>query len=284
MKKTLCGLVGLLLASSALADEVKTLTVTGDRVSLRAAPKINAVLLDRAMRDDPLVLMDDTHPEWVGVRAPDRIDVWVTREYVQDGVVVPALLNARSGPSLSHEVLGTLRKGEVLNVRSELDGWLRIAPTTNLTVWISRQFTSLTPNKESIIQVIPESAPSVGVDILPEDSGVKVVIQPEINQVLIAAAEVTRSSGILEADPSKEQGVVKQFSGTLQKAGATLYKLVDPTDNQVVRCYVRGNMSQLKLLDGRSLTISGGTYWALGLTEPLLVPKKIEVRKRILAD
>ena len=315
MKKTGTLLMVLMLALSALAQDLKIVTVTGNRVSLRAAPELNAVLLDRAMSGDQLLLADNSNPEWVGVRPPQKIDCWVHSGYLNEGVVLPPRLNIRSGPSLSHGVVAIVSRDKKLTVRGELDGWMRIAPPEETVVWISRAYTDFSAvepqpvepvksagaddpvlitgteapvaEKESkiIITVVPNEpalAEVVETEAAKEETEqvVKTVLQPVINDVMIAAAGVTELPETLTPDPDKEQGVAEQFTGTLQPANAILYKLIDPKLDTAVVCYIRGNAEQMAAYAGRLLTLSGKVYWAKGLSQPLLVPEKIEVLQR----
>ncbi|MCK5845208.1 MAG: SH3 domain-containing protein [Victivallales bacterium] len=305
MKKAGLILFALMLALSARAQDLQQVMVTGDRVSLRAAPEVNAVLLDRAMSGDQLLLVDNSNPEWVGVRPPQKINFWVNADYIEDEVVVPARLNVRSGPSRSHGVVGIVSRGEKLVVRGALEDWVRIAPPETTLVWISRRYTNfaaveLAPvelanpmsadepvlitgteapvtEKESNIIITIEPVEPIVADVVEVKPASVTVLQPVINDLMIVASEVVELPEALTPDPSKEQGVAAQFAGILQPANSMLYKLVDPKFERVVVCYVRGNPEQLKTYAGRSLILSGRVYWAAGLEQAFLVPEKIEV-------
>ncbi|MBI9021333.1 MAG: SH3 domain-containing protein, partial [Verrucomicrobia bacterium] len=260
MKKILFVLIALTTSVYA-----QTVTVTGDRVSLRAAPNLTSVLLARAAFDDRLVLMDNSNPDWVGVCPPEGIDLWVHRDFLQDGVVVPAKLNIRSGPSLSHEVVGVVQRGDKLTVRGDLDGWLKIAPPAGTTVWISRKYTDIEteapvvspsepvvvkvepavpePAKEPVILITVESPKPVVAEVV--EPVVKTVVQPVINEILIAAVALPDLPETLTPDPDKKQGIAEQFSGILQPANDILCKLVDAKFGSIVICYVRGNQQQM---------------------------------------
>jgi len=294
MKKYRVIFLGLMLGFFALAQEPDVVTVTGDRVSLRAAPELNAVLLDRAMSGDQLLLADNSNPEWVGVRPPQKIDFWVNAEYIRNDVVLPARLNVRSGPSLSHGVVAILQRGKELTVRGTLDGWVRVAPPEEAIVWISRAYTDISPPKstgvDEPILVTGTEAPSIEEEskiVITVESpkpdmqeSEKEVVRAVMKDLLIAAVEVAELPEVLEADPEKEQGVAEQFTGTLQPANAILYKLIDPKLDTEVVCYIRGNAEQMAAYAGRLLTLTGKVYWAKGLSQPFLVPEKIEVLKK----
>ncbi len=268
MKKYRVIFLGLMLGFAALAQDLQLVTVTGDRVSLRAAPEINAVLLDRAMKGDQLLLADNSNSEWIGVRPPLKIDFWVNAEFIRDDVVLPTRLNVRSGPSLSHGVVAIVSRGEELTVRGTLDGWVRIAPPKEAIVWISRAYTDVSP-------VEPAEEPKPAVPKTKEE-----VVQQVLTELVMSAVDVPGLPEVLEADPEKEQGVEEQFAGILQPANDVLYKLVDPKFKSIVICYVRGNSEQMKAYAGCSLALTGRTYWAADLDQPFLVPEKIEVLQR----
>lgn len=290
MKKLWIGLVALGLLFSAGAEDGETVTVVGDRVSLRAAPDLNAVLLDRAMSGDELVLKDNSNMDWVGVLPPEEIDFWVLGEYVENDTVVPGRLNVRSGPSLSHSVVGVVDHGKQLIVRGETSGWLRIAPPEETVVWISRRFVKtaapLPADSERLVEVVPAPEPDVVEVVEPEPEQpprvviVETVEQPEANRMMAAAADVPELPEVLVPDPNKKQGGSETFSGILQFAGGILYKLTDPTVGNATVCYVRGNAEQMERLKGRLLIITGPVYRAVNLDMPFVRPVQIKLLKQ----
>lgn len=271
MKTFWMGLAALALAVSVHAAEDVKVKVTGNRVSLRAEPDVNSVLLDRAMKGDSLVLVDDSNAEWLGVFPPESVDVWVHSEFIQNGKVIPNRLNIRSGPSLNHSVVGVVEGGQELTVRGEAGGWLRIAPLKGTVAWISRKYAKVDGEvKEPVVKITVESGPK------PQN---KSGIRSEINTVMISIDGADELPAKLVPDPDKQQGAEEEFSGILQPVGGLLYKLVTPDVEKITVCYVRGNAEQMKTLAGRPQTIIGRTYWALGVDRPVIVPVKIRPSK-----
>lgn len=273
MKKVLFVLITL-TATVFAQDPVK---VTGDRVSLRAAPQTNAVLLSKAELNEELILEDNSNPDWVGVLPPERIDLWVSGEFVSNHVVEPDVLNIRSGPSLSHSIVGSAAKGDTLTVRGEAGGWLKIAPTSNTVIWISRTYVDA-PR--------PEVTESVDVAIAVTQTVMQVSSEPVAPEVPVAVPEIVEPTVAeimselsapalkkLTLNPAKAQGVKATFSGVLQPADELLYHLVDAG---VTVCYVRGNAAQMKTFSGMKLQITGKTYWVEGKEFPVIVPAKIK--------
>lgn len=284
--------VFVLLALSVSAQASGTVTVTGNRVSLRASPEPIGVLLGRAMKGDELQLKDNSQPGWVGVVPPDAVDLWVHSEFIVDGVVTTEKLNVRSGPSLNHSVVGILTDGQTVDVRGKIADWVRIAPPSDCTAWISRQFTDIALPERSGVPVMDEVAevpemtktvimpkpvelPEAVVSIDPPEQPETVVVEPTLEQVMVAASETVQKR--LIPDPSKEQGLPETFSGLLKRADEPLYKLVNPKAVYETVCYVRGNSEQMQTYAKLPLRLTGKIYWAEGLDFPIIVPAKIEV-------
>jgi uncharacterized protein YgiM (DUF1202 family) len=263
MKKMLFVLVSL--SAAVYAQESVKIKVTGERVSLRAVPDTNAVLMGRAMLGDELVLKDNNKPDWVGVFPPETIDFWVSSEFVSNKTVQTELLNVRSGPSLSHSVVGTASSGTVLSVRGELSQWLKIAPTSNTVIWISRKYVDA-PGFTAAVPVVVQQGTQTVAQI-----GAEATVQ-EIMTAISATAQKK-----LTVDSSKTQGVEGTYSGILQPADAALYKLVDDHFTDVIVCYVRGNAAQMQTFSGMKLEITGKTYWAEGMDLPVIKPARIRL-------
>jgi hypothetical protein len=251
----------MFLAGSAYAQEL--IKVTGERVSLRAAPETNAVLLGKASRGDQLVLHDNSRPDWVGVLPPNSINLWVSSEFVSNNVALPEILNIRSGPSLSHSIVGSASRGEKLTVRGEIGEWTGIVPTSNTTIWISRRFVDA-----------PAMVPAV-------TGPGKPVVFEEFNAagepMDVAAAEAGPEQKKLVLNPAKKQGVAAAYTGVLQRENDQLYKLVDDHFKDVDVCYVRGNAAQMQTFCGMKLQITGKAYWVSGKDLPVVVPSRLRL-------
>ncbi|MGE4489629.1 MAG: SH3 domain-containing protein [Kiritimatiellales bacterium] len=281
MKRMLFALIALTTAAFAQEDD-GTVTVTGNRVSLRAAPDITAVLLDRAMKGDELVLKDNSNPDWVGVLPPDTVELWVNSEYISGDRVVPEQLNVRSGPSLNHGVVGVITNGQEVAVRGETADWTRIAPPPQTTVWISRSYVDV-----KIPEPVKPAEPAEAVVEIEETEApeqVATVTEPTVQEVVAAAATQEEDSGRLKPDYTKVQGVEKHFDGILQPTDSMLYKLTDPGFNDMTICYVCGNKAQMEAYARLPLKLTGKVYWADGLGFPIMVPAKIQVLNKLPAD
>ncbi|MEI7851773.1 MAG: SH3 domain-containing protein [Kiritimatiellales bacterium] len=260
MKKML--LIFIALSAAVYAQDAVKVKVTGDRVSLRAAPDTNAVLLDRAMTGDELTLQNNSNPEWVGVLPPEVIDLWVSSEFISSNTVRPEVLNIRSGPSLSHHTVGSAQKGEILKVRGEIAQWMKIAPTSNTVVWISRKYVDAP--KPVMMELSAFQATQTVTNVAAE---------PTVQEIMTAASVQKK----LTVDAAKPQGVEGTYYGVLQPSDDRLYKLVDDHFTDVIVCYVDGNKAQMQTFTGMRLEITGKTYWAEKMDLPVVQPVRIKL-------
>ena len=224
---------------------------TGDGRSseLRAAPSLEAGVLDRAMRGDVFKELGRTN-EWVAVEAPEYVDAWVSESYVTNGVVIPSRLNVRSGPNRNYAVLTVVEEGAKLEELDRFHSWVKVVPPKGSRVWIHVDYT--------------ESVPSE-VGELVEEPGViasESVVFDEVELVLPVLP--------LELDTQQDQGLEQTFVGRLDRANPGLYQLLS-SDDQVM-CLVRGRVEQLETWVDRWVGIEGLAYFIQASALPVLQP------------
>ena len=115
-------------------------------MSLRAAPSLEAGVLDRAMRGDVFKELGRTN-EWVAVEAPEYVDAWVSESYLTNGVVIPNRLNVRSGPNRNYAVLTVVEEGTKLEELDRFHSWVKVAPPMGSRVWIHVDYTESVPSE-----------------------------------------------------------------------------------------------------------------------------------------
>ncbi|MBN2684547.1 MAG: SH3 domain-containing protein [Pontiellaceae bacterium] len=258
------------------SNNVLKVVVTGDRVSLRAAPSLNGDLLDRAMRGDELIYLSETNG-WAGVQAPKTLDVWVLGEFIQDDAVLPEKLNVRSGPSLNYPVVAAVRKGDKVEIRSEFNGWVKIVPPEPCLVWISADYV------ERINPPVEESTPEEIAEVPEENPELKPAPEEETPDegVEKKPEEEKLPPLLLEIDGSRVQQTMVTVYGVLRRANPGLYQLVlieDEWEEPV--CLIRGSEAQKeeleKLLD-HTLRVKGRRFWLKSTYLPLIQPSEIFV-------
>jgi uncharacterized protein YgiM (DUF1202 family) len=78
--------------------------------------------------------------EWAAVVPPKRIGLWVHRDYVKSGQIQIPVVNVRTRPSITAPRVGTVKKGDVVNVRGQAGEWLEIEPPTKCCLWVNRRY------------------------------------------------------------------------------------------------------------------------------------------------
>jgi SH3-like domain-containing protein len=266
---TLFFAVGLSLQAE--TNGVRKITVTGDRVSLRAKPDINSELLERAMTGEELVYLGETNG-WIAVEAPEGLDAWVSGQYVENGTVQPEKLNVRSGPNKNYSVICVVSAGDELTLRGEFNEWLRIAPPPGCRVWISEDYA------EKIEPPSPEPVPE------PAPMPQPVAAAPAAEPVPAPVAQPPPLSKeemeplVLVLDKSRKQGEYDEIPGVLRRANPGLYKLVLIVgEMEEPICLVRGREEQMERYLNRAMLIKGKIYWAEGIDIPVIQPVKIHL-------
>lgn len=243
-------IVGLWMVAGAFV--VADVRVMGDRVSLRAAPSLEAEVLDRAMRGDVFRVLGRTNG-WVAVEAPDYVDAWVSESYLTNGVVIPSRLNVRSGPNRNYAVLTVVEGGTKLEELDRFHAWVKVVPPAGSRVWIYADYTEA---------VLPE------VGELVEEPG-----RMASEAVAYEEVEAVLSVLPLELNTQKNQGLEQTYVGRLERANPGLYRLVS-ADEEVL-CLVRGRVEQLETLMDRWVGIEGLAYYIQASVLPVLQPNRI---------
>jgi hypothetical protein len=238
-----------MVASAFVCADVR---VTGDRVSLRAAPSLEAEVLDRAMRGDVFLELGRSNG-WVAVEAPAYLDAWVDASYVTNGVVIANRLNVRSGPNQNYTVLRVVEGGTKLEELDRFHAWMKVVPPAGSRVWIYADYTEVVPSK--VGELVEDL----------ERMDLETVAYEEVKAVLPAMP--------LELDTQKNQGLEQTFVGRLERANPGLYQVVS-ADGEVL-CLVRGRVEQLETLMDRWVGMKGLVYYIEASVLPVLQPVRI---------
>jgi len=92
--------------SSAYA-ETRPVTVTADRVNLRAAAREMAEVVGQ-VNEGTVLASKSIGQKWVEIVPPETVNLWVHRDFVHDGIVATRKLNVRAGPGINFSVVGRL--------------------------------------------------------------------------------------------------------------------------------------------------------------------------------
>ena len=259
-----------------------------DRVNLRAKPDPVGEVVTQLALDERVPVLE-VQESWVRVTPPDRVELWVHRDLVKDGLSAGDKVNIRAGAGIHFSVVGQYTRGERIEERGQFGEWIKVGPS-NASVWVSRDWVELlakTPLAEPAPAPLAEATPMPPpAEALPADSG-----EPGLGPVVVgapdAAAQPVLTAGAepprdLKLVPLEGQGRLIEKEGELKTAPfifgrPSKFRLTQREGNQLkTLCYVRGNTAQLESLLNERLLIRGREYWVQGVKQPVLVPERIE--------
>jgi uncharacterized protein YraI len=266
------------LATAGGAESVGV-TVKGARVNLRARPAMDAEVVGQSEEGEVLTARRSDE-EWVEVAPPERIDVWVHRDFVREGIVQTSSLQVRSGPGINYQRVGTLHKGERVSARGEFGEWLKIAPPADVSLWVHRDFVQWpappkppVPPKETVRAPVPPPPPPKPVPRPPAVAESRPVSEPK----------PPPPPADLRLAPAAQQGRLVQREGYVKPVGflfgrpSRFQLAVDRGNRLETLCYLRGNDDQLAGFQNRLLRIEGREYWVQGVRHPMLVIERIRL-------
>lgn len=268
--------------------------IKADRVNLRAKPDATGEVVAQATLDERLrVLQTDTN--WVQVVPPDRVDLWVHRDFVKDGLSVGEKVNVRAGAGINFSVVGQYTRGQRVEVRGQFGEWLKVAPS-NSGLWVSRELVDLLYPARIVepapAPLVDAPAPAAPLPAGPAEaeSGLGPVtasappFQPSGTGAPVSGPDTvaTGAPRDLKLVPLDGQGRVARYEGELKPAPfmfgrPSKFRITRRVGNQIhTVCYVRGNTRQLESLLNERLIVGGREYWVQGVKVPVLVLDRIE--------
>lgn len=117
-------------------------TVLRDKVNVRAGQGLNFEIIDQLNKGAKVVVIGHEY-NWHKIKLPQQARCFVDRQYIDGRVVKVEKLRVRAGKGINFNILGVLRKGEVVEVLAEDGNWLKISPPDNCSGWIKKGFLQL---------------------------------------------------------------------------------------------------------------------------------------------
>ena len=122
-------------------------TVLTDKVNIRAGGGLNFEILGQLNKGNRIVVLGEEYG-WYKLKLPKHAAVFVHKDYVEEtGTVTANKLRVRAGSGINFNVLGILRKGEVVDILNREGDWLKIAPPDNCIGWIKEEHLKLSEDK-----------------------------------------------------------------------------------------------------------------------------------------
>lgn len=137
-----------LLSATVSAASVKTGVITGDVVNLRANPDISAKILAQLEKGKKVSVLG-SEGNWFKVSFNDATG-WINNEFItirdqvtSSGIVSGSVVNVRSKPDISSEVLTKLDKGAKVDIYERSGDWYRISIGDERFGWVNKEFLSV---------------------------------------------------------------------------------------------------------------------------------------------
>ncbi len=276
--------------------------VMASHVNLRAQPRMNADVVGQVEYDARLPARN-TEGEWVEVEAPESVDLWVSKSFIQQpqNTVGVKKVNVRSGSSINYNIVTTLSLGDAVEPRGEFQDWLKIAPPEGTHVWIYRDYVEFLPSGDTAADVSPSETagpavePPVAIEqaaVPAADGATQVVSSLDLPTPIVSPSVPVDDSGAtaipppppadLKLIPLSGQGRFTDVSGILRAAplineAPSRYRVVRWQDNRwQIICHVYGEASKFRSLQDKRVRITGWEYWIQKAAAPVLVPDQIQ--------
>ena len=77
--------------------------------------------------------------DWAAISPPDRIDLWIHKDFIEGNRLVANNIPVRSGPGVQYESVCSLARGAPVMPRGESGEWQKIAPPSSAVLWVRKQ-------------------------------------------------------------------------------------------------------------------------------------------------
>ena len=127
--------------------------------------------------------------DWAAISPPDRLDLWLNKDFIEGNRVIAKSIQIRSGPGVEYGVVGTLERGAPVMPRGESGDWCKIAPPSSTTLWVKKSDLSEIQARTTPIQEVaavpepPKPAPAPTPAVAPAPAP-----QPQYHPQPVAAA------------------------------------------------------------------------------------------------
>lgn len=182
----------LLLTGVSYADAVKTGIVTGDVVNLRAQANTSSKVLKQLVKGTKVSIVE-SEKDWYQVSYNDSTG-WISGNYIlirdesiSAGVVTGSVVNVRSKPNTSGEILAKLNKGARVDIFEQSGDWYRISIGEDRYGWIHKDYISI--RNESVSRGTADTAASIQSDATADQKAT----QEDQNNASIADSEKTEA-------------------------------------------------------------------------------------------
>ena len=161
------GLAALaLLATAAASARAETrMQVAVGSTPIYAQASANGQTVGNATSGE-ILFVTRVEGDWAAISPPDRLDLWLNKDFIEGNRVIAKSIQIRSGPGVEYGVVGTLERGAPVMPRGENGDWCKIAPPSSTTLWVKKSDLSEIQTRTTPIQEVatvpepPKPAPT----------------------------------------------------------------------------------------------------------------------------
>ena len=119
--------------------------VLKDSVNVRAGPNTNFEKVDKLNRQVVVVVLGRSW-EWYKIQPLSTTKAYIRSDYLKlpevgmIALVIGNKVNVRASPGSDSAPLGQVKKGTLVKVLEEAQGWCRIAPVAGTVAWVEQDF------------------------------------------------------------------------------------------------------------------------------------------------
>lgn len=124
-----------LLAVCALSAAAQTRMQVASSTPIRARADASAPVLGTATPGE-ILFVSSTSGAFSAIEPPDRIGLWLNKDFVEGNRVVAKSVQLRTGPGLEHDIAGSLSRGAAILKISEQGDWLQVSPPSSSSVYV----------------------------------------------------------------------------------------------------------------------------------------------------
>lgn len=107
-----------------------------------------------------ILFVTHTEGDWSAISAPDRLSLWLNKDFIDGNRVVARSIQVRAGPGIEYSVVGTLERGALVMPRGDDGEWCKIAAPSSATLWVkNRDLTAVRSAGAAIGEVAPLPEP-----------------------------------------------------------------------------------------------------------------------------
>ncbi len=228
-----------------------------------------------------------TEDPWVCVEPPENVSVWIYRELVRDGLVRANKSRLRSGAGLNFRPVGSLNKGDRVEVRGAYGDWFRIRPPREVNFWILRdQVEPLAAMSPESVETNLEVTVAVGIvtnePVAVTTNAVSAIAPAPV--VIVKPLRVPPELRGFVLDNMTDQGSNVVLSGlldwgTVGAVSAPFCLVVQQANGDSTPvCHVMASALTYSPFIGSRVVVEGTSWRVKGSELPVIIPTRVRVQ------